>query len=77
MNIHFLLNLSNYKDIRSARQKVRTNFKWQTSKGDVNIGTLIVLQTFEKASVKMNIWCLKIERQNSKHLEIQLTRTVE
>ena len=29
-----------------------TNFKWQICKGDVNIGTLIVPQTFKKASVK-------------------------
>ena len=29
-----------------------TNYKWQISKGDVNIETLIVPQTFEKASVK-------------------------
>ena len=29
-----------------------TSFKWQVSKGDANIGTLIVPQTFKKASVK-------------------------
>ena len=55
MNIHFLLlglNLSNYKDMISARQKVRIDFKLQIFKGDVNIGTIIVPQTFQKASVK-------------------------
>ena len=36
----------------SARQKVRIDFKLQIFKGDVNIGTLIVPQTFQKASVK-------------------------
>ena len=36
----------------SARQKVRIDFKLQIFKGDVNIGRLIVPQTFQKASVK-------------------------
>ena len=47
-----------------------TNYKWQISKGDVNIETLIVPQTFEKASVKNEN--LKIKGHKIKQMEIQL-----
>ena len=59
--------------MRQICQKVETNFKWKISKGNVNIGTLIVLHIFEKASVKMDIWYLKIEGHKIEHLEIWLT----
>ena len=54
-----------------------TSFKWQISKSDVNIGTLILSQTFKKASVKNGHIVPEIKGHKIKHLEIQLNRTIE